>query len=76
MQDQLPRNTQVKNFRVEHTFNQIGLKPMCLNARQIATATGSPLILLTIREHCDCPGKSLESTDEYLVDMLSEQFAL
>lgn len=50
LQDLLPRNTQIKYFRVEHTFDHIGLKTMCLNARQVATATGSPLILLTIQD--------------------------
>ncbi|MGF1517726.1 MAG: chemotaxis protein CheB [Nodosilinea sp.] len=55
LQDLLPRNTQVKDFRVEHTFDQIGLKTMNLSARQISTATGSPLILLAIQEVSDRP---------------------
>ncbi|MGB3311805.1 MAG: CheR family methyltransferase [Nodosilinea sp.] len=59
LQDLLPRNTQVENFRVEHTFDQIGFKTMNLNARQISTATGSPLILITIRESGDRPDESL-----------------
>lgn len=61
LQDLLPRNTQVENFRVEHTFDHIGLKVMGLNARQIATTTGSPLILLTIRAEGDRPDEIPEN---------------
>ncbi|PZO42542.1 MAG: histidine kinase, partial [Shackletoniella antarctica] len=64
LQDLLPRNTQVENFRVEHTFDQIGPKTMRLNARQISTATGSPLILLTILDVSDRPGESLGQSDK------------
>ncbi len=64
LQDLLPRNTQVENFRVEHTFDQIGPKTMRLNARQISTATGSPLILLTILDVSDRPDESLGQSDK------------
>jgi two-component system, chemotaxis family, CheB/CheR fusion protein len=50
LQDLLPRQTQVKDFRVHHEFDHIGPKTMRVNARQIDTATGQPLILLTIQD--------------------------
>jgi two-component system CheB/CheR fusion protein len=64
LQDLLTRNTQIENFRVEHTFDQIGPKTMRLNARQISTDTGSPLILLTILDVSDRPGESLGQSDK------------
>ena len=64
LQDLLTRNTQIENFRVEHTFDQIGPKTMRLNARQISTDTGSPLILLTILDVSGRPGESLGQSDK------------
>ncbi len=55
LQDLLPRDTQVENFRVDHVFERIGPKTMDINARQLVTATGQPMILLTIQEVRDRP---------------------
>jgi two-component system CheB/CheR fusion protein len=55
LQDLLPRDTQIENFRVDHEFAHIGPKTMQINARQIVTATGQPMILLTIQDLGDRP---------------------
>ncbi len=47
----LPKETQVQDFEVQHTFPQIGKKRMLLNARRIERdVQGEPLILLAIEE--------------------------
>jgi two-component system, chemotaxis family, CheB/CheR fusion protein len=63
LQDLLPHNSQIENFRVEHVFDHIGLKVMRLNARQILTTTGSPLILLTIQDMSDRPNERPDVSD-------------
>ncbi|WP_017299188.1 chemotaxis protein CheB [Nodosilinea nodulosa] len=55
LQDLLPQNTQVENFQVSYVFDHIGPQVMQLNARQIFTTTGSPMILLTIQPEGDRP---------------------
>ena len=60
LQDLLPRDTQIENFRVDHEFAHIGPKTMQINARQIVTATGQPMILLTIQAEGDRPSPGRE----------------
>jgi two-component system CheB/CheR fusion protein len=53
LEDLLPHNTQISNFRVEHEFEQVGHKILLLNARQIKPSPGEPLILLAIEDISD-----------------------
>jgi len=53
LEDLLPHNTQIGNFRVEHEFEQVGHKVLLLNARQIKPNPGEPLILLAIEDISD-----------------------
>jgi two-component system CheB/CheR fusion protein len=53
LEDLLPHNTQIGNFRVEHEFEQVGHKILLLNARQIKPNPGDPLILLAIEDISD-----------------------
>ena len=53
LEDLLPHNTQVENFRVQHEFEHIGQKIMCLNARKMRQVNGNQLILLAIEDISD-----------------------
>ncbi|MBI5383601.1 MAG: PAS domain-containing protein [Verrucomicrobia bacterium] len=51
LQEVLPRQTELRGFRVEHTFPGLGHKVMLLNARRIERpAPRPPLILLAIED--------------------------
>ncbi|MGB3135267.1 MAG: chemotaxis protein CheB [Nodosilinea sp.] len=50
LQDLLPASTYIDQFRIDHEFDRIGSKTMLFNARQVASASGNPLILLTIQD--------------------------
>jgi two-component system CheB/CheR fusion protein len=60
LQDLLPRDSQIENFRVDLPVDSPDLKTMQINARQIATATGQPMILLTIQAEGDRPSPGQE----------------
>jgi two-component system, chemotaxis family, CheB/CheR fusion protein len=53
LEDLLPHNTQIENFRVEHNFEHIGQKIMLLNARKMPRINGEELILLAIEDISD-----------------------
>ena len=51
LEEVLPKNAKVSDFKVEHVFPKIGKKTMLLNARRVAsTHGGEPLIVLSINE--------------------------
>jgi len=52
LEEILPRDTVVNDFEVEHTFEDLGRRTMCLNASLVlrVTATDDPLILLAIED--------------------------
>jgi two-component system CheB/CheR fusion protein len=52
LEEILPRDTIVNDFEVEHTFEELGRRTMCLNASLVlrVTATDDPLILLAIED--------------------------
>lgn len=51
LEDILPKNTFFTDFRVEHTFPQIGHKVMLLNARRIyKTGYDQPILLLAMED--------------------------
>jgi two-component system CheB/CheR fusion protein len=51
LEEVLPKNAQVTDFKVEHTFPRIGKKTMLLNARRVEPANGDePMIVLAITE--------------------------
>ncbi len=51
MEDILPKNTHFEDFRVEHTFPDVGLRIMMLNARQVhATDQKTPIMLLAMED--------------------------
>jgi two-component system, chemotaxis family, CheB/CheR fusion protein len=53
LEDLLPQNIQIENFRVEHDFEHIGQKTMLLNARKMPPINGEELILLAIEDISD-----------------------
>jgi two-component system, chemotaxis family, CheB/CheR fusion protein len=53
LEELLPHNTQVENFRVEHEFEHIGRKIMLLNVRKMLQTNGAHLILLVIEDISD-----------------------
>jgi len=51
LEEVLPKNAHVDDFKVAHTFPKIGKKTMLLNARRVAPADGEePVIVLSIME--------------------------
>jgi two-component system CheB/CheR fusion protein len=51
LEDVLPKNTRVSNFKVEHVFPKLGKRTMLLNARRVEAADGEePLIVLSITQ--------------------------
>jgi nitrogen-specific signal transduction histidine kinase len=51
LEDVLPKNAQVTDFKVQHSFPKIGKKTMLLNARRVAPTNGEePVIVLAITE--------------------------
>ena len=51
LEDILPNNDTVDDYKIEHTFESIGQKTMLLNARKIAEKKkGPPIILLAIED--------------------------
>ncbi|WP_337907017.1 CheR family methyltransferase [Iningainema tapete] len=50
LEEVLPHNTQIHNYEVEHTFEQIGHKTMLLNACKIQRADNHQMILLAISD--------------------------
>jgi two-component system CheB/CheR fusion protein len=51
LEDVLPKNSRVGDFKVEHSFPKIGKKTMLLNARRVEPANGEkPLIVLSIAD--------------------------
>jgi len=51
LEDVLPNNDTVDDYKIEHTFENIGQKTMLLNARKIAEKRkGPPIILLAIED--------------------------
>ncbi len=51
LEEVLPTNSRVSDFKVEHVFPKIGKKTMLLNARRIASAKGDePVIVLAFTE--------------------------
>ncbi len=55
LEDLLPHNTQIEDFRVEHEFEHIGHQVMVLNARKMNQTNGNQLILLAIVVERDRP---------------------
>ncbi|MFZ2088677.1 MAG: CheR family methyltransferase, partial [Desulfobaccales bacterium] len=54
LEDIVPKNTSFQDFKVEHTFPEIGHKTMLLNARRIPAAGENPsMILLAIEDVTD-----------------------
>lgn len=53
LEDILPQKKELDNFEVSHVFLTIGLKIMCLNAREIDNINGEKLILLSIEDITD-----------------------
>ena len=53
LEDLLPHNTQIENFRVEHEFEHIGRKIMLLNARKMIQTNGDQRILVAIEDVSD-----------------------
>ncbi len=49
----LPDKKEMEDFQVTHAFPNIGLRAMCLNARQIDNLNGEKLILLAIEDITD-----------------------
>jgi len=50
LEEVLPQQTQFQDVEVEHNFEEIGYKVMCLNARQLPQIGNKPLILLVIED--------------------------
>ncbi|MEI6444313.1 MAG: CheR family methyltransferase [Nostocales cyanobacterium ELA583] len=50
LEEVLPQQTQFQDVEVEHNFEEIGYKVMCLNARQLPQVGNEPLILLVIED--------------------------
>jgi two-component system CheB/CheR fusion protein len=51
LEEVLPKNAHVHDFKVEHTFPKIGRKTMLLNARRVAATAGEePVIVLSFAE--------------------------
>jgi two-component system, chemotaxis family, CheB/CheR fusion protein len=51
LEEVLPKNSRVNDFKVEHVFPKIGKKKMLLNARRVASSQGGEaVILLSITE--------------------------
>ncbi len=51
LEELLPQKEVIADFEVRHTFEEIGLRIMILNARRLAQATGAaPLIVLSIED--------------------------
>lgn len=50
LEDILPENHQLDNFRVDHQFETIGQKAMLLNARRMLQPDGEQMILLSIED--------------------------
>lgn len=48
LRDRLPKNLQVNDFEVTHTFETIGSQTMRLNARKMIQVNGDDLVLLAI----------------------------
>ncbi len=55
LEDVLPHNLEVKDFRVDHRFEQIGRKIMSLNLRKITLTDGRELILIAINDLTPSP---------------------
>jgi two-component system, chemotaxis family, CheB/CheR fusion protein len=56
LHDILPRQVEMRNFRVEHDFPGLGHRVMLLNARQVyAPEERPPLILLVMEDVTDAP---------------------
>lgn len=54
LEDILPRDTQFNDFKVDHHFEDIGLRSMVLNARQFRPVSGRPgMILLAIEDETE-----------------------
>jgi PAS domain S-box-containing protein len=54
LEDILPRDTQFKDFKVVHKFEDIGQRSMALNARRLRPVSGRPgMILLAIEDETD-----------------------
>jgi two-component system CheB/CheR fusion protein len=53
LEDILPDNSQVENFRIDHVFESIGAKKMSLNAHKMVLTDGNERILLSIEERND-----------------------
>jgi two-component system, chemotaxis family, CheB/CheR fusion protein len=68
LEEILPRDTVVNDFEVQHTFEDLGRRTMCLNASLVlrVTATDDPLILLAIEDITTA--KELERTRAALVE--------
>jgi two-component system, chemotaxis family, CheB/CheR fusion protein len=51
LEEILPRNNTIEDFEVEHDFETIGRRTMCLNARRVLATTGAAsMILLAIED--------------------------
>jgi two-component system CheB/CheR fusion protein len=51
LEEILPQSTQIKDFKVEHNFPQLGPRKMLLNARRLnSNESGKEMILLAIRD--------------------------
>ena len=67
LEEILPRDTVVNDFEVEHAFENLGRRTMCLNASLVLRVTaGDPLILLAIEDVT--AAKELERTRAALVE--------
>src|SRR5712692_3591761 len=51
LEEILPQNTRMEDFEVEHDFEQLGRRSMCLNARRVHNSAGkTQRILLAIED--------------------------
>jgi len=65
LEDIVSRQSELKSLEVEHTFDQIGRKIMCFNARKMPQIGDLPLILLAIEDITE--QKQLEAERTHLL---------
>ena len=68
LEDILPKNTTLENFKVEHNFETIGQKTMLLNARRIPRPPKKPVIVFSnLGNTSDIDRARDLGADDYLV---------